>query len=81
MESGGGVCHKNDGNPHIWKFGKCRHCGVGEGEKGEGGIKVVKFGECDRGGKHVYKFAKCTKCGVSEGVSLSVLCVASLDRN
>ena len=57
------MCPKNDGKPHHWKFGKCSHCGVGEG-----GARAVKFGECDRGGKHVYKFAKCTKCGVSEEV-------------
>ena len=64
MEKQWGECPKNEGKPHMFKFGKCSLCGSGEGAAQQ--AKGVQ-GECPSGGKHIYKFSKCTKCGQMEG--------------
>jgi len=65
MESQSGTCAKSPDGMHHWKFGKCSHCGLGEGAA----VKAAAAGrgECGEGGKCQMKFAKCTKCGRLEG--------------
>jgi len=70
-ESDSGVCGKNNGGPHHFKFGQCQHCKIGEGKinahKGGGDFANQGGGaECEKGGKCMFKFSKCTKCGRRE---------------
>jgi len=55
-------CLKDPEGGHVFKFGKCSTCGLGEGA-----LVKPKGGECPEGGKHVFHFAKCTKCRGNEG--------------
>mmetsp|Transcript_14712 Transcript_14712/g.26021 ORF Transcript_14712/g.26021 Transcript_14712/m.26021 type:complete len:243 (-) Transcript_14712:82-810(-) len=69
-ESDKGVCPKNDGGPHHFKFGRCEYCGVGEGRSVRGsGVFAYAGGSggCPKdGGKCMFKFGKCKKCGRGE---------------
>lgn len=60
MESESGLCRH--GGAHVWRFGRCRKCGLGEGAFASE-MRAVP-GECERGGRHLFKFSnQCTKCG------------------
>ena len=61
MESTSGVCPKNNGEAHVFRYGKCRFCG-----KAEGTTHAYQGGECAKGGRHIFHFGKCSKCGVAE---------------
>jgi len=69
MEHSSGTCAKSPSGAHIWRFGKCAHCGAPEGQtlKGSGVVaNPGSVGACDKGGKCIFKFAKCSKCGRKE---------------
>merc|ERR1712232_549302 len=62
MESSSGVCKKNNGGPHEFKFGKCRFCAIGEGKFNAepGGVRNPggsATGNCPRGGKCIFQFS------------------------
>ena len=61
MESTSGSCPKNNGEAHVFRYGKCRFCG-----KAEGTTHAYQGGECAKGGRHIFHFGKCSKCGVAE---------------
>ena len=61
MESTSGTCPKNNGEAHVFRYGKCRFCG-----KAEGTTHAYQGGECAKGGRHIFHFGKCSKCGVAE---------------
>jgi len=68
-ESEAGVCNKNDGGPHHYKFGACSYCHAPEGKlvKGSGAFAYEGGAAgCKNGGKCMYKFGKCSKCGAKE---------------
>mmetsp|Transcript_100948 Transcript_100948/g.282966 ORF Transcript_100948/g.282966 Transcript_100948/m.282966 type:complete len:351 (-) Transcript_100948:50-1102(-) len=66
-----GSCARSPSGMHLWRFGRCDHCGKPEGKILGGGGAVANPGgscvsSCSAGGKCMYKFAKCTKCGKKE---------------
>lgn len=68
-ESDSGVCPKNNGGPHHFKYGACMFCHIGEGKlvKGEGTFAYSGGkGQCEKGGKCMYQFGKCKKCNAKE---------------
>jgi len=69
MEHSSGTCAKSPDGAHLWRFGKCTHCGAAEGQtlKGPGVCaNPGGVGGCAKGGKCIFKFAKCSKCGRKE---------------
>jgi hypothetical protein len=68
-ESDSGVCPKNDGGPHHFKYGQCQYCRMSEGQlaKGDGTFAYAGgAGGCPKGGKCMFQFSKCKKCGKAE---------------
>jgi hypothetical protein len=68
-ESDSGVCPKNNGGPHHFKYGACMYCHIGEGKLVKGaGTFAYEGGAagCPQGGKCMFKFSKCSKCGKKE---------------
>jgi len=68
-ESDSGLCSKNDGGAHHFKFGACSFCHAPEGKLVKGpGTFAYEGGAsgCAKGGKCMFKFSKCSKCGAKE---------------
>lgn len=69
MESDSGVCPKNNGGPHHFKYGQCQYCRMSEGQLAHGAGVMQNpggAGGCPKGGKCMFAFSKCKKCGRSE---------------
>lgn len=70
MQHSSGVCDRAPGGKHVWRFGRCEHCGAAEGRVLRGAGAVGNPGgrgeSCAKGGKCMFRFAKCTKCGKKE---------------
>lgn len=66
MESQRGSCPRNNGNPHLFRFGKCSYCSKAEGKLIGAGAAANPGGRgnmCTTGRKHQFKFGVCSVCG------------------